>query len=179
MNQPARRSTFLVIAGLGVLLTLPLVAATASHGAGFFAGERGHKRGDGRPPQPAPLAKLADFLALSSEQRASGKQIFERARASSEPLVSELRAKREALEVAIDAGDPVVVGNLVLEIAGLREQLKTQRLATRGELEALLTAEQKARYEVVRSWIDERREDRTQVRRGGRRPAGGSGDDNG
>ena len=110
------------------------------------------------PPAPegqAPHGPLAGYLRclhivdLTDVQKADVKALLEAARPKLEALHVTLRADREALRAAVTATppDPCLVGAAFLkveaDVKAIGEELKTLRTA----IEALLTAEQKAKLE--------------------------------
>jgi len=117
--------------------------------------ERGQRRG----PSPE---RLAAALELDDEQVAAVEALFEAHRVSMEPLQQQIRGLNEELETLIEgtSPDPTAVGNLVLEIHGLRGDSESSRQKLKADIETLLTAEQLQKWELLETMRPERRRGR-------------------
>ncbi len=146
-----RISMFLVITLIGT-------AAMAAPG----------RRPQGGPPQvpgPAPNEilspqALADFLDLTEAQIAQLQPLRETLRTTVEPLREQQRANQEQLRAAVEAGDAAQAGTLVVANHGLSQQMKAAHDAYEASFEALLTAAQKAKWDVYQEIAELRRQPR-------------------
>jgi Spy/CpxP family protein refolding chaperone len=125
-------------------------ANAAPDGPGHGAGARGEL-----PPQ-----LLAEFLDLSDAQITQAQALRETLQSSTQSVREQLRANREAIEAAVAAGDAAKAGQLLVASAGLRAQLKTAHDTFKAGFEAMLTADQKAKYAVYQELLE--------LRKGGR-----------
>jgi Spy/CpxP family protein refolding chaperone len=134
---------------IAVLMLTVTIAAFAAP-----PGPRGDgPRGDG--PQRGgrallPPKALADFLDLSESQQASLDALRDTLKSSVEPLREQQRANREALRAAVEAGDAAKAGELSIALHNTRKQFKAARESFETSLVALLTPEQKAKWETYR-----------------------------
>lgn len=120
-----------------------LLAATVCLGGMAWAGE-------GAPRDPA--ARMAEHLALDATQAANVKTIFERNRPTQEALRARQRQYHEALH-ALDpeAADYSRRAQALADEAGtLARDRVLQRTQLRGELAAVLTPEQLAKFDERR-----------------------------
>ncbi len=140
-----------------VALSLLLGGSAALAGQGFRGGREG-------APGRGLRAALAT-LELTDDQKAKVKDLLESERTRYEALRQEGRAKREALRTAGGAAapDPAAVGTAFLGVQAHRKAVRAERETSRQKLEALLTAEQRAKLE---GWRDAHR----QMRRGAAGP---------
>ena len=107
------------------------------------------------PEAQAPHGPLAGYLRclhivdLTDVQKADVRALLEAARPKLEALHVTLRADREALRAAVTATppDPCVVGAAFLKVEADVKAIGEELKALRTAIEALLTAEQKAKLE--------------------------------
>ena len=107
------------------------------------------------PEAQAPHGPLAGYLRclhivdLTDVQKADVKALLEAARPKLEALHVTLRADREALRAAVAATppDPCLVGAAFLKVEADVKAIGEELKALRTAIEALLTAEQKAKLE--------------------------------
>jgi Spy/CpxP family protein refolding chaperone len=118
-----------------ILLLLAALPAAAQHP------RRGHGP-DHRDPARA--------LNLTEEQREQFQAAHEAHREAIEPLLEQLHAHHDAVETAIETGDPATVGEAVLAGHALREQLEAERKDLEAAVLEILDEEQKARYLELR-----------------------------
>jgi Spy/CpxP family protein refolding chaperone len=154
MNRTTTRRLTTAAVGLGLLL-----AGSAALAQGYRGGREG-------APGRGLRAALAT-LDLSDDQKTKVRALFESEKPKYEALRQEGRAARQALRAAADAekADPTAVGTAFLRLEATRKTLKAERTASRQRLEALLTAEQKAKLE---GWVSAHRQ-----MRGGKGGPGG------
>jgi Spy/CpxP family protein refolding chaperone len=128
-----------------VALSLLLAGSAALAGQGFRGGREG-------TPGRGLRAALAT-LELTDDQKAKAKALFEAEKPAFEALRQEGRAARETLKASSAAAtpDPAAVGAAYLRVEAHRKAVRAQREASRGKLEALLTAEQRAKLEGWRA----------------------------
>jgi Spy/CpxP family protein refolding chaperone len=148
------RSTTKRLTTGAVALSLLLGGSAALAGQGFRGGREG-------APGRGLRAALAT-LDLTEDQKTKVKALLESERPRYEALRQEGRAAREALRTAAGAAapDPAAVGTAFLGVQAHRKAVRAERESSRQKLEALLTAEQRAKLE---GWRDAHR----QMRRGG------------
>ena len=139
MKQFLRTSLVPVAAALALaLVTAPLLAAEGPAGQA-----------------PGPQGPLAGYLrclgvaGLSDTQKADVRAILEAAKPGMEALHATLKADREALRAAVTATtpDPCVVGAAFLKVEADVKAIGEEVKEIRTAIEALLTAEQKAKLE--------------------------------
>lgn len=115
-------------------------------GSAAFAGQgRGGREG---APGRGIRAALAG-LDLTDAQEAKVKELLEGERPKYEALRQEGRASREALRTAAksETPDPAAVGAAFLRVDAHRKTLRAEKKSSRQKIEALLTAEQRAKLE--------------------------------
>lgn len=142
-----RKSTALVLA-LTVLTLGALVATEAFARPGAGHGDRG--RG---------LLPPADYLDLTEEQQAAAKTIFGGVREQLGGQREARMALHQELREALDAPAPdaQAIGELVIEMHGLRGQFRTVLEAADSEFSALLTADQLDKWEHFKELRQRRR----------------------
>lgn len=124
--------------------------ATAPDGPGRGPGARGEL-----PPQ-----LLAEFLDLSDAQITQAQALRETLHSSTQSVREQLRANREEIEAAVAAGDAAKAGQLLVASAALRAQLKTAHDTFKAGFEAMLNAEQKAKFAVYQELVELRKGER-------------------
>jgi Spy/CpxP family protein refolding chaperone len=87
------------------------------------------------------LRALARALALTRDQISETKEIYKDLRSTVEPL-------REQLETLLDGDNPAPgqVGQVVIDIDGLRDDIQSARAEADSAFEAILTPEQLQKY---------------------------------
>jgi Spy/CpxP family protein refolding chaperone len=108
-------------------------------------------------------------LNLTDDQKAKMKKIRESFAERNKPLQEQLRAKRQELRQANEGGtfNEALVTQKLTEMAGLQAKLMGEEFNLHQEMQALLTAEQKAQLEQLKAQFKTRRGERPQ--RGDRR----------
>ena len=100
---------------------------------------------------PGPIASFLHCLAvvgLTDQQKADTKAILEASRPVIEGLAAQLAADAKSLKVLVDAGkDPCAIGAAVLKVGADEKALKDAFVKIGTSIEALLTAEQKAKFQ--------------------------------
>jgi Spy/CpxP family protein refolding chaperone len=117
----------------------------------------------GRPPGgPGPVpggpgpnnSALAEYLALTTAQKASWETIQSEFRASAETLHTQERALAEQLKTALDGTDATAIGTLMLQIRAIHEQIGAAKEAADAKFAALLTAEQKVKFAAFQAAVE-------------------------
>lgn len=135
-------------------LEAPALYADAGPGGPGPGGPRGFgppgHRGPGGPGVIDPR-RLADYLDLTDEQRASARQLFEAQRDKVRPLFEQQRGLREQLETTLDdpAASDAALGQLVKQLHANRQAMKTARQELRAQLTTLLDPAQKAKLDQL------------------------------
>jgi Spy/CpxP family protein refolding chaperone len=108
------------------------------------------QRGPGGPGPNGGQIALARYLQLSPDQIASWKQIHTETAEAMKPLAENARGLREQLATALDAASPdsVAVGKLAVSLDAVRDQMKALREESQSKRLALLTPEQKTKFEA-------------------------------
>jgi Spy/CpxP family protein refolding chaperone len=129
-----RRTHAFAAAALATLLASPLAAAEQSPA---------HR------PRCNNLRAIARVVQLTPAQVEQVRGIFADLRAAVEPLRQQIPPLREALEELLDAEQPAAcdVGQAVIDIDALRDQIQDARAAAVTEFEGILTPEQLDRWE--------------------------------
>jgi Spy/CpxP family protein refolding chaperone len=94
------------------------------------------------------LRALARALALTKDQVSQTKEIYKDLRSTVEPLRDQIEPLREQLETLLDADNPAPgqVGQVVIDIDGLRDDIQAARADADSAFEAILTPEQLQKY---------------------------------
>ena len=136
-----------------MILTLTVLLAAAA----IAAPPAPHQGGPGAPPPgagPNGDAALADYLDLTAAQIESWKAIQSDVRTSVQSLLEQQRALHEQLRAALDGTDANAIGALMLQIRGIGDQIKAARDAADAKFSALLTTEQKSRFEAFQAAVE-------------------------
>jgi Spy/CpxP family protein refolding chaperone len=146
-----------------LILAMAAVTAVASPPQGGM-GMGGPPPQNGQGPGSGPRgggelapAMLAQFLGLTEAQIAQVQALRETLRSTVEPLVETQKANREQLQAAVAAGDAAKAGALAVANYQIGQQIKAARDTFRTGFEALLTAEQKAKFAVYQELMELRR----------------------
>ena len=109
-------------------------------------------------------------LNLTDDQKTKMKTIRENFATNNKPLMEQLRAKRQELRQASEGGtfNEALATQKLTELAGLQAKLMGERFKLNQEMQSVLTAEQKAQLDQLKSQFKNRR--------GGRHGRGGTGD---
>lgn len=152
-----------IIGILTLLITISTFAAPPQRrggGQGAPQGAQGGPGGGGRGGEILAPGALADFLDLTEAQIASIETLRETLRATIEPLREQQRANHEAIKAAVEAGNAQAAGQAMLANHDLRQQMKAARDAYETSFEGLLTAGQKAKWDVYQEIVELRRSGR-------------------
>jgi Spy/CpxP family protein refolding chaperone len=141
----------LIIATIAVLALTTIAFAQG-------LGDRPFGRGDGR--RGALMhERAAVVLDLSDDQLAKWKAIQTAAREKMQPLAAEHQANRSALraEMASEQPNAQKVGELMIANRRIGDEMKSLREQSRAQFEAILTPEQKAKHDELKSLRGARR----------------------
>jgi Spy/CpxP family protein refolding chaperone len=102
-----------------------------------------------RRPRCNNILAIARIVQLTPAQREQAREIFGELRQAVEPLRQQIPPLREAIEELLDADEPVAcdVGQAVVDIDALRDQIQVARETAVTAFEAILTPEQLERWE--------------------------------
>ncbi len=133
---------------VAMLLTLGVTVASA----GDFAG-RGHRGMRGG------MMKGLSQLDLSESQKADIKRIMESRHEAMKSLHERFQADRDALRAAAEANspDPAAVGAAYLRVQANGETMRAERMKTREEVRAILTNEQREKFDSMKENMKSRR----------------------
>ena len=136
---------------VAMLLTLGVTVASA----GDFAG-RGHRGMRGG------MMKGLSQLDLSESQKADIKRIMESRHAELKSLHERFQADRDALRAAAQASspDPAAVGAAYLRVQANGETMRAERMKTMEEVRAILTNEQREKFDAMKENMKSRRGDK-------------------
>jgi Spy/CpxP family protein refolding chaperone len=122
--------------------------------------ERPQQGGGGRALLPP--GGLAEYLSLSDAQVTQARALRETVKSTIAPLRDQMRANREAMQTALAAGDTAKAGELALAARNIGQQMKDAQQSFETSFAAMLTPEQKAKWDAYQQILELR----------GRRPSG-------
>jgi len=95
--------------------------------------------------------EIAATLGLSAGQKAQWDAIHQQLQSSVEPIFQQLRGAHEQLESLASASNPdaTAVGTQFLAVRSLEKQLKAAHESAHQKLTAILTPEQKAKFDSL------------------------------
>ncbi len=129
MNTKTRRN---ILAAAALLAALPLAAF------------------QGGPPAERRLEFLSGYLSLSDTQQAQARAIFAAANTASETLRGTFESARTPLTAAIKANaSDAEIDRLAAALGTIEGQLAAVRAKAEAKFYALLTTEQKTKYDAV------------------------------
>ena len=109
----------------------------------------GGMRGPAGPGLPRGSANpMADYLALTAEQKAAWETIREETRDTIDPLHEQGETLAGQLEATTDAAG---IGNLVLQLRSVGSQIEAAREAGDAKFAATLTTEQKMKFDAFQA----------------------------
>jgi protein CpxP len=149
MKQLSRIKKMAIAGAMACALAVPVVMAQTDNGGtkggrhGQF-GHRGERGGFG----------MMGFrqLDLTDAQKAQLKQIHENHRQALAPVMEQIRTKRQEMRAASEGGtvNEAVIAQKLAEIAPLEAKVIAERARVRQESLAVLTTEQKAKFDQMR-----------------------------
>lgn len=128
-----------IAAALFAFVALPLLAEAAK-----------------RPGNPADVLRnpraLARYLKLTPAQIETTKQLVQTLHDTTKPLYQQIEPLEEQRRSQLDEASPDAcsVGNTVVQIDGLRDQIRSAREDFDEAFSAILTPEQLAKYEALK-----------------------------
>lgn len=149
------------------ILQLAILALLAASTLQAGPGHRMHHReGSGFDFAEHHLDRMREVLDLSEAQQQQVQAILEANRVRRQAHREEMLARHERLEALLagDAPDAAEVGSLVIDLHQRRTQLHERNQQVRAEIEALLTAEQRQKIELMSEMRAEHREHRKHLR---------------
>jgi Spy/CpxP family protein refolding chaperone len=113
----------------------------------------GFAQGPGTPPDPQTMVKmrverLAAELGLTDAQKTSVTTIYTNANTASQAIQTNLRSNRQSLSDAIKRNDTAAIDQLSTTSGTLSGQLTAIDSKAEAAIYALLTADQKTRYDA-------------------------------
>ncbi len=131
--------------------TLNLIAISFLCAATLLAQERTFERGEGRRGRGTRTEGLNNYLNLTEPQVADLQAAKRAFREETRPLMEELHETGRALreEMGLVSPNPSVIGDLTVQLKGLREQLKAAKTAQREQILGFLTEEQRGQVEEL------------------------------
>jgi Spy/CpxP family protein refolding chaperone len=122
----------------------------------FAAGPppRGAAGPGGPPPGGGNGAALAEYLDLTTDQKASWETVQDELRATIESFRDQQETLHEQLETALEGSDATAIGNLMLQIRAIHEQIKAAHDSAHDKFAALLTAEQKVKFDAFEAALE-------------------------
>jgi len=133
-------------------------------GAGVLALVVGPAAGIAQPPPPGERSPwmgradhMARFLGLSEQQQDEIKKLMEDRREDRQAMWEKLKKNREAMQQALESAnpDPAAVGELAIEAHRLRQQEQALRDAQDKAVRALLTPEQRVKFDAMKALREE------------------------
>jgi Spy/CpxP family protein refolding chaperone len=124
--------SFIISAALSLLIAAPAaLAQTAS------------------APRPGPFLRCLSILGLSDAQKADIKLVVETAKPALQGLGQTLKTDAQALKAALEQNPPdgCVIGADLLRVHADKAAIRTELETIKTNVEAVLTAEQKAKFE--------------------------------
>jgi len=109
--------------------------------------------------QAGQLARLKRFLALTDTQFTDVSALVKKHRQAGFPLRQDVRARNQELQKALETPEPNpnAVGQLVIARRGLNKQLRALNVKLRSDIAAVLTPEQKQKFEQLKALRGKRR----------------------
>jgi Spy/CpxP family protein refolding chaperone len=126
---------------MGVMLAAAMVGAAAPSLA------------QGPPLGSPPIDRIATALGLSEEQRATWEAAAQTFRTTTAPLHDQMRTLHDQIESLLSQAnpDPTAVGEKMIAMHALREQMKAARETMDNTVASVLTPEQKSKLETLRA----------------------------
>lgn len=103
--------------------------------------------------QAGQMGRLKRFLALTDTQVNDIGALLRKHREAAFPLRQDLRARNHQLQNALDTAEPNpnTVGQLVIARSGLNKELRALNVNLRSDIAAVLTPEQKQKFEQMKA----------------------------
>ena len=133
------------------ILPLVLVGALVVAAGGYAFAQKHAGREGGFTGR---LDHLKASLSLTDDQVTQMQTIFKAHHEAAQPLFTQMRANREAMKTALSATEPnpTEVGKIVIAGTGLRSQMRALEDKMKADIGAILTPEQKAKFDQRKSF---------------------------
>ena len=105
------------------------------------------------PPPGGPPQRIAAALGLTDQQKAVWASAFSTMRATAQPLHAQAKAIRTEIDALFAQGnpDPALLGQKMIAMHAVREQLHQARAAMESATTSVLTAEQKLKLDALKA----------------------------
>ena len=142
----------------GIAAAVILTTASIFVIAQRSGGKGGHEFGRGPGGHRGGIEMALRGLDLTGEQKAKVKEITEAAKTTAEPLMEQTRANHEKIRSLGTDGkfDQAQVEALAAEQGNLTAKMIVEKEKVKAQIFALLTDEQKAKAETMRSKFEEK-----------------------
>jgi len=96
---------------------------------------------------------IVSALNLSTDQKVQWDAIHQQLEASVKPLIEQHHAAEQRLNAAVDASNPdaTEVGRAFLAMRAIDKQIKAAHESTKAKVSAILTPDQKAKFDAMHS----------------------------
>ena len=142
MNKKWMTAAAILTLGSSLAFALPQDAGNGpANGEGFHRHGRHHRNG----------AKFAEMLGLTDAQKEQMKAIRQQTREDNKVFFEQARATRKEYWQAKKAGDTAKVASLQATVDAQKAQMKSIREGARAKMDAILTADQKAKLDAFRA----------------------------
>jgi Spy/CpxP family protein refolding chaperone len=105
------------------------------------------------PPSGGPPPRMAAALDLTDQQKAVWASAFSTMRATAQPLHAQAKAIRTEIDALFAQGnpDPALLGQKMIAMHAVREQLHQARAAMESTTTSVLTDEQKLKLDALKA----------------------------
>jgi Spy/CpxP family protein refolding chaperone len=105
------------------------------------------------PPPGGPPQRIATALGLTDQQKAVWASAFSTMRATAQPLHAQSKAIRAEIDALFAQGnpDPALLGQKMIAMHAVREQLHQARAAMESATTSVLTDEQKLKLDALKA----------------------------
>jgi Spy/CpxP family protein refolding chaperone len=126
-------------------ITMMTAAVVATAGGAALA--------QGHPPGGPPPQRIAAALGLTDQQKAVWDGAFSTMRATAQPLHAQGKAIRAEIDALFAQGspDPALLGQKMIAMHAVREQLHQARVTMESTTTAVLTDEQKLKLDALKA----------------------------
>lgn len=137
------------VAQLLILATVSVFSLAAQRGPGRFDNNGGGPAADPAAAIARRVEYLTALLTLTTNQASQATTIFTYSTAAITPLQTTLSTARESLQAAIKANNTATIDQLASQIGTASGQITAAQSKADAAFYALLTADQKTRYDAV------------------------------
>ena len=152
MKTSITRAVFAVLAAMLLTATVSALPSGEPQSQEEQRVRRAERHDRSAMRQRGPQARLARALDLTEDQQDAWKQEHEAHRDAVRPLMEEMRTLQRQLDAELedDAADAMTLGDLLLQIKDVRQQIAAENEALQSALEAILDAEQLERWQELK-----------------------------